>query len=146
MQLRDAYLGHVATMFKLIGRDEPAAKRAADTVMAIELALAKASLDNVTLRDPKVIIEHYTDGLSWSSAWNYFAANTKHNGELTGVCSHFIIDRDPEQPKVVIAAGFSGHGFKFCSVVGEILADLALDGRTKWNLDLFRLDRSALPL
>jgi len=31
---------------------------------------------------------------------------------------------------VAIAAGFSGHGFKFASVMGEILADLALDGRT----------------
>jgi N-acetylmuramoyl-L-alanine amidase len=46
------------------------------------------------LRNPKVIVEHYTDGLSWSSAWNAFAANTKHNGELPGVCAHFIIDRD----------------------------------------------------
>jgi N-acetylmuramoyl-L-alanine amidase len=46
------------------------------------------------LRNPKVIIEHYTDGTSFRSAWNYFAADTKHNGELPGVCSHFIIDTD----------------------------------------------------
>jgi N-acetylmuramoyl-L-alanine amidase len=46
------------------------------------------------LRKPKVIVEHYTDGLSWSSAWNTFAANSRHNGELPGVCAHFIIDRD----------------------------------------------------
>jgi N-acetyl-anhydromuramyl-L-alanine amidase AmpD len=46
------------------------------------------------LRNPKVIVEHYTDGLSWSSAWNTFAANSKHNGEYPGVCAHFIIDRD----------------------------------------------------
>jgi N-acetylmuramoyl-L-alanine amidase len=46
------------------------------------------------LREPKVIVEHYTDGLSFSSAWNTFAANSKHNGEYPGVCSHFIIDRD----------------------------------------------------
>jgi len=51
---------------------------------------------------------------------------------------HFIIDR---VDGVAIAAGFSGHGFKFCSVVGEILADLAIDGETRWNLDLFRLSR-----
>ena len=42
---------------------------------------------------------------------------------------------------MVIAAGFSGHGFKFCSVVGEVLADLALDDGTDWNIGLFRLDR-----
>ena len=54
---------------------------------------------------------------------------------------HFIIDRHPELPQVAVAAGFSGHGFKFCSVVGEILADLAVDGSTRWDLDLFRLAR-----
>ena len=43
---------------------------------------------------------------------------------------HFIIDFYPGQPRVLLACGFSGHGFKFASVVGEILADLATDGRT----------------
>lgn len=42
----------------------------------------------------------------------------------------FVIDRHPEAPQLVFAAGFSGHGFKFASVVGEILADLAIDGAT----------------
>jgi N-acetylmuramoyl-L-alanine amidase len=46
------------------------------------------------LTSPKVIIEHYTDGTSFSSAWNTFAANSPHNGELPGTCAHFIIDRD----------------------------------------------------
>ena len=41
---------------------------------------------------------------------------------------HFVIDRDPRDPRVTVACGFSGHGFKFASVVGEILAGLALDG------------------
>ena len=54
---------------------------------------------------------------------------------------HFIIDRHPDAPVAVVAAGFSGHGFKFCSVVGEILADLAIDGSTRHDIDLFRLDR-----
>ena len=56
---------------------------------------------------------------------------------------HFIIDRLPETPQVVIAAGFSGHGYKFCSVVGEICADLAVDGATRHDIGLFRLDRFA---
>jgi sarcosine oxidase len=56
----------------------------------------------------------------------------------------FIIDRHPEVRSVVVAAGFSGHGFKFSSVVGEILADLAIDGRTDWDLGMFRWDRPAL--
>ncbi|WBJ99330.1 N-methyl-L-tryptophan oxidase [Methylocystis parvus] len=42
----------------------------------------------------------------------------------------FIIDRHPTAPELVFAAGFSGHGFKFASVVGEILADLAIEGET----------------
>lgn len=54
---------------------------------------------------------------------------------------HFLIDRHPESERAVVAAGFSGHGFKFCSVVGEIVADLALDGSTRHDIGLFRLDR-----
>ena len=56
----------------------------------------------------------------------------------------FIIGTLPDRPQVSIACGFSGHGFKFVPVVGEILADLAIDGRTRHDLDLFRLDRPAL--
>jgi sarcosine oxidase len=54
---------------------------------------------------------------------------------------HFLIDLHPAFPQVVLGAGFSGHGFKFCSVVGEILADLALDGGTRHDIDLFRARR-----
>jgi sarcosine oxidase len=56
---------------------------------------------------------------------------------------HFILDRHPDEPAVAIAAGFSGHGYKFCSVVGEIMADLALEGGSTLDLSLFRLDRFA---
>jgi sarcosine oxidase len=54
---------------------------------------------------------------------------------------HFLIGQHPDAPSAVVAAGFSGHGFKFCSVVGEILADLALDAGTRHDIGLFRLDR-----
>ena len=54
---------------------------------------------------------------------------------------HFVIDRAPGLRDVCVAAGFSGHGFKFCSVVGEILADLALDGGTRHDISLFSLAR-----
>ena len=46
------------------------------------------------LTDPKVIVEHYTDGTSFDSAWNHFAANGPHLGERPGVCAHFLIDTD----------------------------------------------------
>ena len=54
---------------------------------------------------------------------------------------HFIIDALPGSPNVYVAAGFSGHGFKFCSVVGEIMADLATRGETAHDISLLRLDR-----
>ena len=54
---------------------------------------------------------------------------------------HFIIDAHPQQSNVIIAAGFSGHGYKFCSVVGEILAELALDGEAKLGIAEFGLGR-----
>ena len=54
---------------------------------------------------------------------------------------HFILDRHPAFSRVAVAAGFSGHGFKFCSVVGEIMAELVLDGRSRLDTGMFRLSR-----
>ncbi|MCK6484425.1 MAG: N-methyl-L-tryptophan oxidase [Phycisphaerae bacterium] len=55
--------------------------------------------------------------------------------------SHFIIDRHPAHPEVTLAGGFSGHGYKFGPVVGEIVADLATQGRTDHVIDLFQVNR-----
>lgn len=54
---------------------------------------------------------------------------------------HFLLGLHPAHPQVVLAAGFSGHGFKFCSVMGEILADLALEGGTRQDIGLFDVRR-----
>ena len=54
---------------------------------------------------------------------------------------HFIVDLLPANSQVAVAAGFSGHGFKFASVIGEILADLAINGETEHNIDLLKIDR-----
>ena len=55
---------------------------------------------------------------------------------------NFIIDHLPGyEGSVTIACGFSGHGFKFVSVVGEILADLAMNGKTSLPIDFLRLER-----
>ena len=56
---------------------------------------------------------------------------------------HFIIDRYPGLPQVILASPCSGHGFKFASVIGEILADLAMDRDPAFDLSMFRLDRFA---
>ena len=56
---------------------------------------------------------------------------------------HFVLDVHPECPAVVLGAGFSGHGFKFAPVVGEILAELALEGDTNHPIEFLRLSRFA---
>lgn len=56
---------------------------------------------------------------------------------------HFIVDQHPQYPQVVFGGGFSGHGFKFTPVIGEALADLALDGKTALPIQFLSLDRFA---
>ena len=51
--------------------------------------------------------------------------------------NHFVIGLHPRHGNVAVACGFSGHGFKFVPVVGEILADLVLDGSTRHPIGLF---------
>jgi sarcosine oxidase len=53
---------------------------------------------------------------------------------------HFVLGRHPRHDGVVVAAGFSGHGFKFVPVVGEIIADLVEHGRSPLRPDLFAPD------
>jgi sarcosine oxidase len=54
---------------------------------------------------------------------------------------HFVIDRHRRYGNVIVAAGFSGHGFKFATVVGEVLADLAMEGRTRHPIGFLGLSR-----
>jgi N-acetylmuramoyl-L-alanine amidase len=53
-------------------------------------------IDDYRLRRPRVIVEHYTDGDTFASAFNTFAADRPDAelGELPGTCSHFVVDRD----------------------------------------------------
>lgn len=67
-----------------------------------------------------------------------------------GVClftntpdEHFVLDTLPGHPEVVLASPCSGHGFKFASVMGEILADLAVTGTSRFDLSLFSYQRLA---
>jgi len=56
---------------------------------------------------------------------------------------NFIVDQHPHYPQVYFAAGLSGHGFKFAPVLGEALADLAIDGRTELPIEFLGLRRFA---
>ena len=54
---------------------------------------------------------------------------------------HFLVDRHPRHPDVFLAAGLSGHGFKFTSVLGQIMADLALNGETTLPISFLSCSR-----
>jgi sarcosine oxidase len=59
---------------------------------------------------------------------------------------HFVLDRHPVYEQVSIASPCSGHGYKFAPVVGQIMADYALEGGcAKFDLSLFRVNRFSLP-
>jgi glycine/D-amino acid oxidase-like deaminating enzyme len=54
---------------------------------------------------------------------------------------HFLVGLHPRHPEVALVAGLSGHGFKFTPVLGEILAELALDGATRQPIEFLAPDR-----
>ncbi len=54
---------------------------------------------------------------------------------------HFVVDTLPEAPQVTVISACSGHGYKFCSVLGEVAADLATTGRTRFDLSPFAISR-----
>jgi sarcosine oxidase len=56
---------------------------------------------------------------------------------------HFIVDRHPDHHQVLLLSPCSGHGYKFCPVIGEIAADLIINGTTTQDIDFLRLHRLA---
>ena len=54
---------------------------------------------------------------------------------------NFVVDHHPEHENVIVASVCSGHGFKFAPVMGEILADLATEGSSRFDLDMFSAKR-----
>jgi sarcosine oxidase len=54
---------------------------------------------------------------------------------------HFLLGLHPHHANVVIASPCSGHGYKFASVIGEVLADLATEGKSRHSIELFDVTR-----
>jgi monomeric sarcosine oxidase len=54
---------------------------------------------------------------------------------------HWVIDKHPQYPHIVFAGGCSGHAFKFSTLIGKILTDLALTGETPHDISLFKVSR-----
>ena len=90
--------------------------------------------DEAALRDAVSRYFPAADGVMLSSSTCMFT-NTPDE--------HFIIDRAPSAPEVLLVSPCSGHGFKFCSVIGEICADLVTRGATSHDISLFGLSRFA---
>lgn len=59
---------------------------------------------------------------------------------------HFILDTLPHQPRLTIGAGFSGHGFKFAPIIGQLLTEIALGRPTAVNVQSFAHGRFTRPL
>ena len=57
--------------------------------------------------------------------------------------SHFVIDTHPKYPSIILASPCSGHGFKHSAAIGEILAQLAIDGKSKIDISSFSIKRFA---
>ncbi|MEO8439626.1 MAG: N-methyl-L-tryptophan oxidase [Spartobacteria bacterium] len=54
---------------------------------------------------------------------------------------HFVVDRHPAHPRIILCGGFSGHGFKFAPVIGEICADLALEKESRHDITFLSVNR-----
>ena len=94
----------------------------------------------------------YTPSLDWIEKVRVFLNQylPDANGELieTRRCLYtmtpdkdFIVDHHPENSNILIATGFSGHGFKFTTLIGKILTDLIVKNKTDCDLSLFQINR-----
>ena len=97
-------------------------------------------------RVPREITPDDEAALRLASARYFPAGNGKLESATTCIFTntadeHFVIDRAPELPEVLMVSACSGHGFKFSSVIGEICADLVTSDRTRHDIDLFKLSR-----
>ena len=103
-----------------------------------------------TASDPDTINRNLTksdeDNLTY--ALNKFIPDGYESTHVMKTCMYtntpdenFILDFIPGYEDVVVAAGFSGHGFKFASVVGEIMADLAMNGHTQQPIGFLNAKR-----
>jgi len=85
----------------------------------------------------RTVLDRYLPGAAGAMLWTLTCMYTNTPDR------HFILDRHPVHDSIVYGCGFSGHGFKFASVIGEVLADLALDGVTRHDIGFLSAARFA---
>lgn len=100
-------------------------------------ALVDRSLDEVDLAKVRHFASEWFPGVGGKLLQEKTCLYTMSPDE------HFIIDRHPRHRNIVFAAGLSGHGYKFASVLGEILSDLLVDGESALPVDFLGLARFA---
>jgi len=95
----------------------------------------RREIDDAEIDELRAVLERYTVGAAGPLKWSFTCMYTMTPDH------HFILDHHPQHSQVVYACGFSGHGFKFSSVIGEVLADLALEGATRHPIDFLSAAR-----
>lgn len=94
-------------------------------------------VDDADLNPLKRYVAHYMKGVSTDVVRS---ATCLYTNTPDG---HFAIGRDPNDPRVTVVSACSGHGFKFAPVIGDIAADLVIDGRTGRDISRFSFARFA---
>lgn len=95
------------------------------------------AVDDTDLNPLKRYVAHYMRGVSTDIVRT---ATCMYTNTPDG---HFAIGRDPNDPRVTVISACSGHGFKFAPVIGDIAADLVIDGRTSRDISELSLSRFA---
>jgi N-acetylmuramoyl-L-alanine amidase len=107
------------------------------------------------LTDPKVVVEHYTGGTSFDSAWGYFASNTRHLGEMPGVCSQFLIDTDGTIYQLVnlrircrhtVGLNWTSFGIEMVGTSAQQIIDRRPEFRAALRLSLWLMARYGIEL
>ena len=113
------------------------------------IKIASEQYTNVTT--PKQVDREITDDEKSTMYKNYLL------GRLSGIANacdqvasclytttpdfNFVIDFSPGQPQIIIASPCSGHGFKHSAAIGEVLAELIIEGKSKLDISSFGIDR-----
>jgi sarcosine oxidase len=97
----------------------------------------RRSVDEAEVAMLRAMLDRYLPGAAGAVKWTLTCMYTNTPDR------HFVLDRHPAHPQVAYGCGFSGHGFKFASAIGEVLADLALDGATRQPIGFLAASRFA---
>jgi sarcosine oxidase len=112
-----------------LGRHDIGETVTADTI--------RRDVDDWEVEQLRALLARYLPGAAGELKWTLTCMYTMTPD------AHFILDRHPEHDNVVLGCGFSGHGFKFASAIGEVLAELATQGRSRHEIEFLSLRRFA---